>query len=207
MMLNNNQKNASVFSVLPFPPLSWWSAFFQAEQAVLDNGEHFEKMSFRNRYFIGAANGSLGLSIPLKGGRNQRLAMHSIQIAYADHWQKNHWQSIVSAYNKTPFFEFYEDTFKSLYQDEIESLSDWNLRSIQMCCNILKCTPPFDISETFIPPNPNHLDTRQWNLKTQFELPERTYFQPFQHKHGFLPNLSILDLICCEGPNALAFLK
>src|SRR5688572_763281 len=105
-----------ISSLLPFPRISWWCHVLEVEKVCWDLGEHFEKMSYRNRFIISAANGPLKLSIPLQGGRDQRAAMKDILVSNDQDWQKQHWRTLVSAYNRSPYFEFYAISLEQLFK-------------------------------------------------------------------------------------------
>jgi hypothetical protein len=102
-----------VCPILPFPNIYWWSFALQSSKILLDEHEHFEKMSFRNRYMLAGANGVITLSIPLQEGRQQRKPMSEIKICNKTDWQKVHWRTLQSVYNRSPYFEFYKNETKS----------------------------------------------------------------------------------------------
>lgn len=191
---------------MPFPNLYWWMHLIAAEDMTLDIGEHFEKMSLRNRYTIGAANGVLGLTVPLEKGRDQKSSIKDIKISYREDWQKKHWRSLESAYRRSPFFEFLAFKFQNLFQEKTEKLCEWNMQSIDICRNLLQIKMPLKISEHYIESDGRSLDLRP---KSEVALTEwEPYIQPFTHRLPFLQNLSILDALCCLGPQeTMAYLR
>src|SRR5450432_4029367 len=106
-----------VFELQYFPPLTFFTALNKETYAYLDIYEIYRKMSFRNRCLIAGAEGIISLSVPLVNGRNQQLEMKKVLTAGHDQWQLRHWKSIQSAYNRSPFFEYYQDELKGLYQE------------------------------------------------------------------------------------------
>lgn len=205
--MNNTAYREDLFSAIPFPNLIWWKAFLEADHRTIDIGEYFQRMSYRNRYYIGTANGRLILSIPLKKGRDQKRPMKDMEISYAEDWQKNHWRSIQSAYMRTPYFEFYMDHLEPLYQGRIPLLHEWNLQSIRICLDLMKEQLTYHINEILLPES-NGDDWRKMLPRDEYPgMKKVTYIQPFEPRWGFIPNLSILDLLSCAGPDSLAYLK
>lgn len=198
--------NSTLLSpVMPFPSLQWWLYVIHADAIVFDIGEHFQKMSLRNRYHIGAANGILGLSIPLEKGRDQKERMGAIKISYIEDWQKKHWRSLESAYRRSPFFEFIGYKFQDLYQEKIDHLWEWNKRSIDICTDILQLKLKCTFSEKYIEHEGEYTDLRQQPTSNLTDW--KSYIQPFAHRLPFLSNLSIIDALCCIGPQeTLAYL-
>lgn len=195
-------------SVLPFPSIYWGSRVLAASHVQFDLAEHFEKLSYRNRYYIATAHGLQCLSIPLVNGRNQRAAMGSIQISYAENWQQQHWRTIYSAYNRSPFFEYYKGTLQRLYEQHFEKLVDFNLASIHW----LKKQLELNFEEQFLTsynPNPPGVlqDLRKLSIKEQLGRKHPSYYQVFEANNGFLSNLSLLDVLFNEGRHALYYLQ
>src|SRR6185437_14763120 len=119
-----------ITSFIPFPNISWWTKVGEAQSVYLDKAEHFQKMTYRNRYYVSGANGLIQLSIPLVYGRNQRAAMRDIQICNKDRWQTQHWRTLVSVYKRSPYFDFYENSMSHLFQKQYDYLLDFSIASI-----------------------------------------------------------------------------
>ncbi len=186
----------TLLSLLPFGPLFWWQQALAGGPVCLDTTEPFRKMGLRNRYRIAASNGPLWLTIPLLGGREQRLPVADILIDNRSPWQRTHWRSIGSVYRRTAFFEHYEESLRPLFEQPFEKLADFNLATIAWTekalgtpvskVAVLPAEMPFkDLRERFV------------DYKTGQEKP---YVQPFMERTGFLPGMSILDGLFCEGP-------
>ncbi len=118
-----------VSSFIPFPNISWWAMAHKAT-VLFDGTEHFEKMTYRNKYFITGANGGIQLSVPLEQGREQRRPMNEVMIYNKERWQTQHWRTLVSVYKRTPFFEHYEPSLQTLFEKQYTSLTDFNLATI-----------------------------------------------------------------------------
>ncbi len=193
-----------VSSYMPFPAISWWTTIIDTDVLILDKAEHFEKMSFRNRYEIAGANGKIMLSIPIEKGRNNRASMKDIKIAPGN-WQTQHWRTIMSAYGRAPFFEYYSPYLQKLFETNFTFLIDFNVASVQYVEKSLKIQLKKTFTEEYVDRYDSALDLRIAPQRTTSSFPQ--YFQPFANKTGFLPNLSILDLLFSEGPAIIAWIK
>ena len=192
-----------------FPSIIWYKRLIENSHIKIDPYEHFQKMSFRNRCMIDGANGPMILSIPITGGRNSRQPLNEIEIDFKTRWQDIHWRSIYSAYNRSPWFEFYKPELQGFYESRIEKLWDWNSSLFQWSLKKLNWNPQVQL-EKISKVESTDLDYRNKILPKNFkefgvELPK--YSQVFEARHGFTPNLSIIDLLFAEGPQASAILK
>ena len=174
----------------------------------LDSNEHFVKQSYRNRTEIYGANGKLSLIIPLVK-RNKRTPMKDVLIDYSQNWQKLHWKSFESAYRSSPYFEFYEHQLKPFYKEKKhEKLVDFNLALLELILKLLK--EEVSLGFTVHYEEVEGIDYRKEinPKKSKGKLyPSENYLQVFEAKQGYISNLSILDLLFNEGPNAINFLK
>lgn len=142
------------------------------------------------------------LSIPLEKGREQRNPMHAVTICNTGKWQVQHWRTLVSVYRRAPFFEHYEHSLQPLFERHYERLIDFNLASIQWLQQQLKLAAALDTTEDYQPHYEHATDLRNMKRsKEQYDnLP--VYYQLFEERNGFIPNLSMLDLLFAEGPAA-----
>lgn len=189
----------------PFPSIHWWAAVAGAGTVIFDRAEHFQKMGTRNRYYIASANGQLTLSIPLEEGRDQRKAMSRIRICNKTNWQVQHWRTITSAYRRAPFFEHYEHSLAPLFGTKYELLTDFNLDTVHWLKKQLKK----DFDEVFADEYRKNYPEALYDLREKLKPPAATspqYYQLFAGRHGFLPGLSMLDLLFSEGPHALQWI-
>lgn len=196
--------------IIPFPNIYWWSCVLPAQKVIVDTEEHFEKMSFRNRYMISSDKGPLTLSIPIKEGRQQRKAMKDVLIDNDTNWQVQHWRSIKSAYNRSPYFQFFEAELHTLFSTKHEHLIGFSQDSIKLLLQLLGRKLPMEkamlYQKVYEPPQldiRSHFRSNQYNL-SQHSYPK--YHQVFEDRMDFLPNLSMLDLLFAEGKNAVSFL-
>ena len=193
-----------------FGPTQYYSKLITYEEALIEHYEHFPKQTYRNRCTIYGANGELSLSIPLKK-RSERTHTKDIRISYEQPWPKLHWRSFESSYRCSPFFEFYEDDLAPFYEKQYEFLVDFNAELHQLVCDLLKIdnnTKPTEKYEK----HPESMDDLRNLISPKISHTEdaeyipKPYTQVFINKYGFLPNLSIVDLLFNEGSSAKEFI-
>lgn len=196
---------------IPFPNIYWWLRVQEAGYIVFDKAEHFQKMSYRNRYCISGSNGLIQLSIPLVNGRDQRASMKNIGIAYSENWQIQHWRTIVSVYSRSPYFAYYEPGLKKIFDTSFTLLSEFNLATVNWVMEQIKVKKDIRFAETYIEDYPDDIIDLRRSMKPGVEKqPVKdgvAYYQVFADRTGFLPNLSILDLLFSEGPHAAQWLQ
>lgn len=191
-------------------PVSLYLTLEGSSNIVFEQFEVFQKRSFRNRCIIAGANGPISLSIPLHEGREQKRFIRDIRIANQYGWQDQHWKTIVSSYNRSPWFEYYKSSLEKFYVKRFEFLFDWNLALFEWTIQKLEMDKVAELTDHFEKEYDNHewLDFRNKLLPNNyqnFKVPN--YSQVFMDRSGFLPNLSILDLLFCEGKNSQRILK
>lgn len=193
-----------------FPPLDFFKLAASYPTVILEAKEHYQKGGYRNRCQIAGPNGIHRLTVPLVKGKNNKAPIREIKISNIDPWQKIHWHSIQTAYGKSPFFEYYQDDIKPIFKKEWNYLFDLNLEIIQTLQPLLQLS--FDLemtSEYQVAPLPFIKDCRNFISPKHKVAPNnapKKYPQVFEAKNGFLPNLSILDLLFCLGPEAYFYL-
>lgn len=188
------------------PPISWFSKFLNENNEVeFEQFENLPKQTYRNRANIFGANGKLSLIIPIH--HDGKRTMKDIQISYAENWQKLHWKSIKTAYQSSPYFEFYEDKFLKIFEKEDRFLMDFNLKALEIIQQILKIEKAYSLNTEYTK-NPEAEDFRNFfSAKSDNETVMEVYYQTFSDKSGFIKDLSILDLICNKGPESLTYIK
>lgn len=195
-----------------FPSFIYYKISINSLYIELEQYEQWQKMSFRNRCLIVGANGVLPLSVPVAGGRNVEEIVKDVKIDNTKNWQSVHWRSIFSAYNRSPWFEFYRDEMELFYNKKFDFLWDWNLELMYWVLKKLGVDIPIHFSGEYRKEVDSHRikDIRNKILPRNLEkyrLDCPTYNQVFMNRHGFFPNMSILDLLFCEGKNAINLLK
>lgn len=158
--------------------------------------------------YIYDGNGKLPLTIPVVYTQKNRQPFKDIKISEDENWQDLHWKSIQAAYSSSPFFEFYENDFHPLFNSKHECLMDFNFKCLEVIYDCLELSFEFETTNSFEKSSQDSIDFRVLaDNRKEKEQDFKPYFQVFDDKHGFIPNLSILDLICNEGPNAMIYLE
>lgn len=188
------------------PPVSYFQLMARAEQTEIEGAEHYNKGSYRNRCHIAGANGILRLSIPLASGKHQQKPIQEVQISYVESWHKQHWQSIQSAYGQSPYFDFYGEELRDILFEKKDKLFDLNQSLLGWACDALQLDFP-KVNQTYERTPEDKKDFRnQIHPKKESPVSLNPYLQIFEERHGFLADLSILDLIFCKGPEANSIL-
>ena len=199
--------NQVILSSHYFPCIAYFAHLVKYPDIIIDTGENFLKQSYRNRCIIYTSNGPLALSIPVIKKNN--TPMKDVLIDVKEDWKTKHWRAISSAYNSSPFFEFYCDELKEVFFKEYSSLTNFNNALLMQICNELGITNNIITSEIYITIKDSELDLRSTlNPKHTFKGSDTypRYIQIFEAKYGFQSNLSILDLLFHEGPESLNYL-
>lgn len=194
-------------------PVSYYALLLKHREAiVLEQYDHYTKQTYRNRCRILGANGRLDLVIPVVKNHGKKVHMKDVKIDYDTDWQKNHWRSIVSAYASAPFFEFIEDAYVGFYFRKEAFLLDLNMGLMEVALDQLQLKTDITLSDAY-KHQYNDYDARESiHPKRGFRLQDHLfqpaiYQQVFSEKHGFVPELSIMDLLFNEGPNARMILE
>lgn len=188
------------------PPISWFSVLLNDDKAItFEQYENFPKQTYRNRTNIFGANGKLSLIIPIH--HNGKRVLKDIEISYAENWQKLHWKSIKTAYQSSPYFEFYEEKLKKIFETEEKFLVKFNLRTLEIIFKLLKIEKAYSLNSEYsnLPDCENYRESFSAKSPSEFEMEE--YYQTFSDKLGFIKDLSIIDLLCNKGPESLTYIK
>ncbi len=189
-----------------FPSILYIMKLTDYKYIKIEKYESFQKMSFRNRYVISGANGIQALTVPVLGGREQKSLITEVRIDNSTAWKTKHWRSLLSAYSKAPFFGYYAPYIRDLIFSEEEFLFSLNIKILSWICKTLKINVIIEFTESFIRNYEEETDCRNYILPKSFQNPAYKvpyYSQVFEDRIGFQPNLSIIDLILCEGPNSI----
>lgn len=216
-----------------FGPVGYWVCLMAFPNIVIEAHEHYVKQTIRNRTTILSESGPLSLTVPVSppplgadliSARKEsdnvgagfdarpyvpksKIPVCNIRISSHGNWPHLHLQALRAAYDRSPFFEYYIDDLLPLYENAIgQTLVDFNLRAQSIICNLLDFHPRISLSSSY-EPHPSCVDLRTANFACEPHFRSVPYYQVFQQKFGFTPNLSILDLLFNMGPEALLVLK
>jgi hypothetical protein len=184
-----------------------------ADKLIIEQHTNYQRKTYSNRCSITGANGPLSLTVPVVNKKNTRCSIKDALIDYDTDWQKQHWRSIVSAYNSSPFFEYYADDFLPFYEKKYKYLLDFNLGLVNTILDELELETPIELTQEFSSFNPeNEYDLRRFiNPKNLPDLDKNyqtlEYRQVFSEKFPFIPHLSVVDLLFCKGPETYDILK
>ena len=197
-------------AVLPccyLAPVSHYSAYYRADEVRLEVCDHFTKQTLRNRCYIDSPNGALALTIPVvkTEGKTQ---MRDVRISDHGNWRHQHWVALESSYRQSPFFEYYADDFAPFYEKKWEFLADFNEELMALVASLLDIQKPVSRTTQYEGADP------LFSIGGGFESPpppergrsEAPYYQVFASRHGFLPDLSIVDLLFNLGPEGVLWL-
>ena len=196
-----------IFPATYFPPVLFWTVWKQSGRIGIEAHEHYQKGSFRNRMHINDPTGFLPLSVPLLKGKNNQMPVTEVRIDNTQNWQRKHWRALETAYGKSPFFEHYQDELSPLFHRRYERLFELNLDTIKVVAELLQ----FDFQTLILTEKyknrPEDEDFRhKMKVKSRINHSFARYVQVFSAQAGFVPNLSILDLLFCTGPEAVRYL-
>jgi hypothetical protein len=193
------------------PPVSWWVTAVHSGNILLEYQETYPKQTYRNRCHIYSANGRQALSIPVTKPDGNHTLTSGICIDYSKSWQMNHWRSIEAAYARTPYFIFYRDFLYPYFTRKCEKLVDFNNQLINQLISMMKLNITVDFTNDYDFQDPS-ADYRML-IHPKKEVAESgitaypRYMQAFEPKYGFIPNLSIIDLLFHEGPSSSAYIR
>jgi len=197
------QDSAAILPVTYLPPISQFIIMASHKEIVWDIHEFYHKQFYYNRCMIYSPNGEQKLAIPVHK-RYEKTPLKDIIIADETPWQKIHWRSFEAAYRRSPYFEYYEGELYSLYWEyKTKSLLEWNIKLFEVACKLLKLDIKLSFTTAYNKSYEDAADYRKLaSPQEPVSLNEIKYHQVFEERFGFLSNLSIIDLLFCEGPHA-----
>jgi hypothetical protein len=196
-----------LLSTAYLPPVSWFSLLLK-HPTLIEQHETYQRQSYRNRCIIYSERGILPLSIPVNQPHGHHTRITEIKIYNGEKWYLNHWRAIQSAYESSPYFLYYEDDLKPFFSGEHKNLFVFNTQFIEKICSLIAIEPRYHFTEYFENNPSDKLDYREAISPKRSSLatfPE--YMQVFADRHGFIADLSILDLLFNMGPESKQYLE
>jgi len=196
-----------LISTAYLPPAEFFSHISEAEEIFIEKEENYIKQSYRNRCYILSAHGPQLLSVPVFLGSVHKTLIKDIRIDYSKRWQQVHLRAMTASYNSSPYFEFYFDIIERIISANHEYLLDFNLALTESILKILKINRKIFYTNCFEPVSDNPDDLRYKIIpKEESFYSQKRYMQVFETGQGFVPHLSIVDLVFNTGPEATGYL-
>ena len=206
-----------LLSTAYFAPIQWWQKVYRHKTIYIERYDHFVKQTYRNRCIIATSNGLQPLSVPVEkpaDGRLDKTLLRDVRVSDHGDWRRIHWSALCSAYGESPFFEYYADDLRPFFERKWRYLYDFNLAIADKISELLGLHP------TFIPTidyaslsngAPAGVEDFREAIRPKRPLPDpsftpKSYYQVYGQRFGFQPNLSILDLLCNMGNEAVLYL-
>lgn len=198
-------QSSAIFPLFYLPPVGYFSHLKDFESDFLiEREEYFVKQTYRNRAVIYSPNGPLDLIIPVVKGAKMHTKVKDVRISNDFDWQRLHWKSLESCYRNSAYFEYYEDEFYRFYEQKFDFLFDYNVEIMRWLLKQLKKNIELEFSTEYLEEKDVINDFRKSiHFKKPLDVSGlKPYFQVFDDRNGFIPNLSIADLLFNQGPQA-----
>ena len=200
-----------------FGPIQWYQKLYRYDHCLIEQYDSYQKQTYRNRCLIATANGVQALTVPVEHSpltSNHSPLVKDFRISDHNQWRRVHWNALQSAYSESPFFDYYADDLHPFFERKYNFLIDFNEAIRQKICELIDIQPSVEYTSEYISAiSPQTSDITDYRNVIHAKHPQpddtfeaKRYWQVFQHKHGFLPNLSILDLLFCMGPESVFYL-
>ena len=197
-----------LLSTTYFGPVQWYQKLHRADAVLIEQWESFQKQTYRNRCIIATTQGVQALTVPVVRGESQLIK--DIRISDHGNWRHLHWNALQSAYGESPFFEYYQDDIRPFFEKRWDFLLDYNEAICQKMCELIDIQPKIEYSSEFMTEPSVQIDFRT-AINPKHPVPDsgfipKPYYQVYATKHGFLSNLSVLDLLFNMGPESIFYL-
>lgn len=192
-----------------FGPIQYYSKLFRYDEIGMERYDNYVKQTFRNRCVIMTTNGPQSLTIPIEGFDGSKCLMRDIRISDHGNWRHLHLNALESAYGVSPYYEFYIDEIRPFFQRHWDYLYDFNLEICMKMCDLIDIRPNIVSTNEYV--KSDEVDDFRDSIRPKHPLLDtsfisRPYYQVYQQKHGFVENLSILDLLFNMGPEGIFYL-
>ena len=201
--------NTAILQTTYFGPIQWYQKLHRFDHCMIEQHDSYQKQTYRNRCLIATANGVQALTVPVEHNDDKTL-VKDLRISDHNQWRRIHWNALQSAYSESPFFEYYADDIRPFFEKRYDFLIDFNEAIRETVCKLIDIQPQTEYTSAYNSQWQESADYRDV-IHAKHPLPDndfeaKPYWQVFQHKHGFLANLSILDLLFCMGPESVFYL-
>ncbi|MGM9701074.1 MAG: WbqC family protein [Prevotella sp.] len=200
----------AILSSAYFGPVQWYQKLNCYDRCLIECYDHYIKQTYRNRCTIATTQGVQTLSVPIERYDGLKCAMRDIRVSDHGNWRHLHWNALMSAYGESPFFEYYADDIRPFFERRWEFLFDFNMEITLKMCELIDIRPTISTTDAYVADTAGMHDFRD-AIRPKHPLPDEQflpvpYYQVYRQKHGFLPNLSVLDLLFNEGNEAIFYL-
>lgn len=213
MTKRRKMKDEVILGSAYLAPVEYYTKLFAYPSVYVERYDHYMKQTYRNRCVIASADGPLALIIPTEKGDDLKCLMKDIRISDHGNWRHVHWNAFVAAYKHSPFFDYYADEFHRFFEQKYAFLFDFNLELCEWVCQQIDMQPRLIPTDDYVQESETADDFRERiHPKRDFresdkEFVPKPYYQVFDQKLGFLPNLSVIDLLFNMGPESLLVLR
>lgn len=212
-MVSPDTLTPALLSTTYFGPIQWYQKLHRHKPCLIERHESFIKQTYRNRMVIATANGAQPLSIPVT--HDDSMLITDIRISDHANWRHVHWNALASAYGESAFFEYYQDDIRPFFEQKWEFLYDFNEAIMYKMIELLDLRVDVGATESYIKTethdNADAIGDYRESIRPKKPLPDaafcpQRYYQVYAQRHGFIPNLSILDLLFNQGNESILYL-
>ena len=210
----------AILATTYFGPVQWYQKLNRFDGVLMEQHEHFLKQTYRNRCVIATTQGVQALTVPVEASVGEGVALSKteikdVRISNHGKWRTEHWNALQSAYGESPFFEFYEDDIRPFFENRWEYLLDFNMAITEKMCELLDIHPHIELTSSYQNSLPIEEGWGGADFRTVIhpkhpledtDFSPKPYYQVYKERFGFLPNLSILDLLFNMGNEAVFYL-
>ncbi len=206
-----SQMTQALLSSAYFGPVQWYQKLHRYDRCFIERYDNYMKQTYRNRCVIATTAGTQTLTVPIERYEGRKCLMRDIRISDHGSWRHLHWNALVSSYGESPFFDYYADDIRPFFERRWDFLFDFNLEITHTICSLLDIQPDIEPTGDYLRADAIGADDFRDAIRPKHPLPDgsfdpRPYYQVYARKNGFMPNLSVLDLLFNEGPEGIFLL-
>ena len=189
-------------------PVQWFQKLNRYDRVLIEQHDNFRKQTYRNRCVIATANGTQALTIPVENTAGGKCLRRAVRVSDHGNWRRLHWNALATAYGDSPFFDYYADDLHPMYVRKYDFLLDFNMEMTRLLCQLLDVRPQVELTTAYTAEAENDFRDviRPKHPVTDDGFVPRRYYQVHGAARGFIPNLSVLDLLFNMGNEAIFYL-